>query len=101
MLSLREQIVEQLNQVPETRLQEVLAFVRFMVRPGQEVAQISTTPRLAHLAQEIDTFFQEPPSRDACHALDELGTGIFENNENMARNHDAFLYGAPRRDASS
>ncbi|MBI1924648.1 hypothetical protein HYR99_10390 [Candidatus Poribacteria bacterium] len=46
---------------------------------------------------EVQEFSKEEATTDAPTALRELCTGIFESEENLASNHDFFLYGAPQR----
>jgi len=52
---------------------------------------------LEHLVEEVQEFSREKPTMDAQKALQELCAGIFESEENIASNHDFFLYGAPKR----
>ncbi len=100
MLSLREQIAELLSRVPEKKLQEVLSFVEFTVWRTQAGTQALPQQNFELLTQEVETFFQEPPTIDARDALWELCAGIFESEVSVARDHDAFLYDAPQRERS-
>ena len=52
---------------------------------------------LDRLVEEVQEFSREKPTMDAQEALRELCSGIFEGEENLASNHDFFLYGAPKR----
>jgi hypothetical protein len=52
---------------------------------------------LDHLLKEVEEFSTEKATADAQKALRELCAGIFESEENLASNHDFFLYGAPKR----
>lgn len=52
---------------------------------------------LKDLVREVEEFSKEEVTTDAQTALRELGAGIFESEENLASNHDFFLYGAPKR----
>lgn len=52
---------------------------------------------LERLVSEVQEFSKEEATMDAQKALRELCTGIFESEENLASNHDFFLYGAPKR----
>jgi hypothetical protein len=49
------------------------------------------------LVEEVRDFSKKKATVDAQEALRDLCAGIFESEENLASNHDFFLYGAPKR----
>ena len=52
---------------------------------------------LEHIVEEVREFSKEKLTMRAKKALRELCAGIFESEEDLASNHDFFLYGAPKR----
>ncbi len=52
---------------------------------------------LEYLVKEVQEFSEEEVTVAAKTALRELYEGIFESEENLASNHDFFLYGTEKR----
>lgn len=52
---------------------------------------------LEHIVREVREFSKKKLTVRAKEALRELCAGIFESEEDLASNHDFFLYGAPKR----
>ena len=52
---------------------------------------------LEHIVKEVREFSKEKVTMRAKKALRELCAGIFESEEDVASDHDFFLYGAPKR----
>jgi len=52
---------------------------------------------LEHIVREVREFSKKKLTVRAQEALQELCAGIFESEEDLASNHDFFLYGAPKR----
>jgi hypothetical protein len=52
---------------------------------------------LEHIVRGVQEFSKQKVTTHAKKALRELCAGIFESEEDLASNHDFFLYGAPRR----
>ncbi len=52
---------------------------------------------LEYLVKEVQEFSEEEVTVAAKTALRELCEGIFESEENLASNHDFFLYGTEKR----
>ncbi len=51
---------------------------------------------LAHIVRRVREFSKEKPTIEAQKALRRLCEGLFESEEDIASDHDSFLYGFPK-----
>jgi len=103
-------IVSRFRELSEEGQQQLVDYVEFLYRNEKSVLEIKKHTEenkyffseqertsLEGLAKEVQEFSRQEATMDAQKALRELCTGIFESEENLASNHDFFLYGAPKR----
>ena len=101
--SIENLIVSRFRELSEDGKQRLANYTEFLYQeeksPSKDECFFSEQERISldHLVKEVQEFSREKATRDAQEALRESCAGIFESEENLASNHDFFLYGAPKR----
>jgi hypothetical protein len=91
--SMENLVIDRFRELSESGKQRLLDYADFLYQKEKNAPGIS----YLSLSEELQEFSKEKPTADAQKALQKLCSGIFESEEELASNHDFFLYGAPKR----
>ncbi len=89
--SMENLVIDRFRELSESGKQRLLDYAGLLYQREKNALEISNLS----LSEELQVFSKEKPTADAQKALQKLCRGIFESEEELASNHNFFLYGAP------
>jgi hypothetical protein len=100
-------IIDRFRELSEDGKHRLIAYVEFLYQ--KEKSHLNTNEdneqlfseedikSLSPIIEEVQEFLKNKPKRSTQEALREICAGVFESEEDLASNHDFYLYGAPKR----
>ena len=98
-----KQIVSRFRELSEDGKKKLIDYAESLYQEEKILLEIELSfseqekRALDQLIKEVQDFSREKVSIEAQMALQDLCQGVFESKENIADNHDFFLYDAPKR----